>query len=43
VIFFVLCAAAAIPGLFILWILIKRGDFKEIEARERRERAEARA
>jgi PAT family beta-lactamase induction signal transducer AmpG len=35
VIFFMLCAAAAIPGLFVLWILIKRGDFEAIEAKER--------
>ena len=33
--FFVLCAAAAIPGLLLLWLLTKRGDFAEIEARER--------
>ncbi|MGE5261565.1 MAG: AmpG family muropeptide MFS transporter [Actinomycetota bacterium] len=32
--FFALCAAAAIPGLLLLWLLIKRGDFAEIEARE---------
>jgi PAT family beta-lactamase induction signal transducer AmpG len=35
--FFALCAAAALPGLAILWLLIKRGDFKEIERRERAE------
>jgi MFS transporter, PAT family, beta-lactamase induction signal transducer AmpG len=33
--FFALCAAAAIPGLALLWLLTKRGDFKEIEAKER--------
>ena len=33
--FFVLCAAAAIPGLLLLWLLTKRGDFTEIEAKER--------
>ena len=33
--FFALCAAAAIPGLLMLWLLTKRGDFAEIEARER--------
>jgi PAT family beta-lactamase induction signal transducer AmpG len=32
--FFVLCAAAAIPGLLLLWLLTKRGDFSEIEAKE---------
>ena len=31
VVFFALCAAAAIPGLLILWILIKRGNFEDIE------------
>ena len=30
-----LCAAAAIPGLLLLWLLTKRGDFAEIEAKER--------
>jgi len=30
-----LCAAAAIPGLLLLWVLIKRSDFDAIEARER--------
>jgi MFS transporter, PAT family, beta-lactamase induction signal transducer AmpG len=39
VIFFALCAAAAIPGLAILWLLIKRGDFAEIERREKVEPA----
>jgi PAT family beta-lactamase induction signal transducer AmpG len=34
-IFFALCAAAALPGLAILWVLTKRGDFEEIEAKER--------
>jgi PAT family beta-lactamase induction signal transducer AmpG len=33
--FFIICAAAAIPGLLLLWFLTKRGDFAEIEARER--------
>ena len=33
VVFFVLCAAAAIPGLLLLWLLTKRGDFTEIEAK----------
>jgi MFS transporter, PAT family, beta-lactamase induction signal transducer AmpG len=33
--FFALCAAAAIPGLALLWLLTKRGDFAEIEQRER--------
>ncbi len=33
--FFALCAAAAIPGLALLLVLIARGDFAEIEARER--------
>jgi PAT family beta-lactamase induction signal transducer AmpG len=33
--FFIICAAAAIPGLFLLWLLTKRGDFEEIEAKER--------
>jgi PAT family beta-lactamase induction signal transducer AmpG len=40
VVFFMLCAAAAIPGLLILWILIKRGDFEGIERKERAEAAE---
>ena len=34
IVFFALCAAAAIPGLLLLWLLTKRGDFTEIEARE---------
>ena len=29
------CAAAAIPGLFILWVLTQRGAFTEIENKER--------
>jgi PAT family beta-lactamase induction signal transducer AmpG len=33
--FFALCATAAIPGLLLLWLLASRGDFAEIEARER--------
>ena len=33
--FFIICAAAAIPGLLLLWLLTKRGDFAEIEAKER--------
>ncbi|HZP07892.1 AmpG family muropeptide MFS transporter [Methyloceanibacter sp.] len=33
--FFALCAAAAIPGLLLLWLLTARGDFAEIEAKER--------
>jgi MFS transporter, PAT family, beta-lactamase induction signal transducer AmpG len=37
VVFFALCAAAALPGLAILWVLIKRGDFEEIERKERNE------
>jgi PAT family beta-lactamase induction signal transducer AmpG len=40
VVFFALCAAAAIPGLLILWILIKRGNFEDIERKERAEAAE---
>jgi PAT family beta-lactamase induction signal transducer AmpG len=40
VVFFALCAAAAIPGLLILWILIKRGNFEDIEKKERLETAE---
>jgi hypothetical protein len=35
VLFFTLCAAAAIPGLALLWVLIKRGDFVAIEKKER--------
>ena len=42
IVFFMLCAAAAIPGLLILWILIKRGNFEEIEGKERAEAAEKR-
>ena len=30
-----LCAAAAIPGLLILWVLTKRGAFAEIEQKEK--------
>jgi len=37
--FFALCAAAALPGLAILWVLVKRGDFEAIEAKERLEAA----
>ncbi len=33
--FFALCAAAAIPGLLLLWLLTVRGNFTEIEAKER--------
>jgi PAT family beta-lactamase induction signal transducer AmpG len=33
--FFALCAAAAIPGLLLLWLLTARGNFTEIEAKER--------
>src|SRR4029079_19346254 len=33
-VFFALCAAAAIPGLLLLWVLIKRGDFDAIEQGE---------
>jgi PAT family beta-lactamase induction signal transducer AmpG len=33
--FFIICAAAAIPGLFLLWLITRRGDFAEIEAKER--------
>ena len=40
-VFFMLCAAAAIPGLLILWILIKRGNFEEIERKERDDRAKS--
>ena len=32
--FFALCAAAAIPGLLLLWLLMKRGDFESIERKE---------
>ena len=28
------CAAAAIPGLLILWLLTQRGAFTEIEKKE---------
>ena len=35
IVFFMLCAAAAIPGLAILWILTKRGAFTEIEQKEK--------
>jgi hypothetical protein len=35
VLFFALCAAAALPGLALLWVLIKREDFAEIEHKER--------
>jgi PAT family beta-lactamase induction signal transducer AmpG len=38
--FFALCAAAAIPGLAILWILTQRGAFTEIEKKEELEAAE---
>ena len=41
VVFFMLCATAAIPGLLILWILAKRGNFEEIERKERAEVAES--
>jgi PAT family beta-lactamase induction signal transducer AmpG len=34
VLFFALCAAAALPGLALLWVLIKREDFAEIERKE---------
>ena len=34
VIFFMLCAAAALPGLALLWLLTERGAFTEIEKRE---------
>jgi PAT family beta-lactamase induction signal transducer AmpG len=37
--FFALCAAAALPGLAILWVLAKRGDFAAIERKERLEEA----
>jgi PAT family beta-lactamase induction signal transducer AmpG len=35
VMFFAFCAAAALPGLAILWLLTARGDFEEIEQQER--------
>jgi PAT family beta-lactamase induction signal transducer AmpG len=35
VIFFALCAAAAVPGLVLLWLLVGRGDFAAIERKER--------
>ncbi|MGA7545343.1 MAG: MFS transporter [Methyloceanibacter sp.] len=35
VMFFALCAAAALPGLAILWMLTRRGDFEAIEKKER--------
>ena len=35
--FFVLCAAAAIPGLLLLWLLTERGAFAEIEQNEKLE------
>jgi PAT family beta-lactamase induction signal transducer AmpG len=38
-VFFALCAAAAIPGLLILWILVKRGNFEGIDKKERAEAA----
>ena len=34
VIFFALCAAAALPGLAIRWLVTKRGAFTEIEKKE---------
>jgi MFS transporter, PAT family, beta-lactamase induction signal transducer AmpG len=37
--FFVLCAAAAIPGLLVLLVLTARGDFAAIEQKERAEAA----
>jgi PAT family beta-lactamase induction signal transducer AmpG len=37
--FFALCAAAALPGLALLWLLTKRGDFEAIERKERLEEA----
>jgi MFS transporter, PAT family, beta-lactamase induction signal transducer AmpG len=37
--FFALCAAAALPGLAILWVLAKRGNFAAIERKERLEEA----
>ncbi len=39
VVFFMLCAAAAIPGLLILWILVERGAFEAIDKKERAEAA----
>ncbi len=33
--FFVLCAAAAVPGLLLLWLLTERGAFEEIEQKEK--------
>jgi len=39
VVFFALCAAAATPGLAVLWILVKRGAFEEIEWKEERNEA----
>jgi PAT family beta-lactamase induction signal transducer AmpG len=39
VIFFALCAAAALPGLAILWLLAVRGNFTAIEQTERVEAA----
>jgi PAT family beta-lactamase induction signal transducer AmpG len=33
--FFIICAAAAIPGLLILWLLTRRGAFAEIEHKEK--------
>jgi MFS transporter, PAT family, beta-lactamase induction signal transducer AmpG len=35
VVFFMLCAAAALPGLLILWILVERGNFEDIDKKER--------
>ena len=37
--FFALCAAAALPGLAILWVLAKRGNFAAIERKEQAEEA----
>jgi PAT family beta-lactamase induction signal transducer AmpG len=34
IVFFMLCAAAALPGLFVLWVLTQRGAFTEIEKKE---------
>jgi PAT family beta-lactamase induction signal transducer AmpG len=39
VVFFALCAAAALPGLAILWLLTRRGNFAAIERKERAEAA----
>ncbi|MCJ7529140.1 MAG: MFS transporter [Methyloceanibacter sp.] len=39
VVFFALCAAAAIPGLAILWLLTRRGAFTAIEQKERLQQA----